>query len=501
MKKTMKAMKMCVALLMAGLTLGACSSDDNEFSSQPVEPGVPHTQTFTMIVNASKGGDATTRGTLTDNGTTITPAWGKNDEVSVFNVTKNAKITGTLKAEADGINTTLKGDLIGTIEANDQLRLTYMSANYDSQDGTLTGIAANCDYAIATVSVTAVSSGIITTSDATFISQQAIVRFTLKNSDGTSSLSATKLTVNANGSTYTITSALAASVMHVAIPGFSSKTVTLTANVGGKDYACVKNGVTLANGSYYRINAKLWDRIALSAATTDHLGFVVGADGYVYPTKAAAVAAGTTASGIIAYVGSAGSADASSSTYKGLAIGLENAGGSDTRYKWSDTKGHQCVSQTYNDGGSSISYMDGIACTEMLVTSNGNYHAGCVCVGYDHAAAKAAHNFSTSRPAGVSAWFLPSMGQWNLIVKGLATKKKGHTVNNDLTNYDNDTYRAASLNSVITDAGGTALDEARYWSATEKDNWYICDINFYWGHSRETDRTDANCCVRPVFAF
>ena len=307
MKKTMKAMKMCVALLMAGLTPGACSSDDNEFSSQPVEPGVPHTQTFTMIVNASKGGDATTRGTLTDNGTTITPAWGKNDEVSVFNVTKNAKITGTLKAEADGINTTLKGDLIGTIEANDQLRLTYMSANYDSQDGTLTGIAANCDYAIATVSVTAVSSGIITTSDATFTSQQAIVRFTLKNSDGTSSLSATKLTVNANGSTYTITSALAASVMHVAIPGFSSKTVTLTANVGGKDYACVKNGVTLANGSYYRINAKLWDRIALSAATTDHLGFVVGADGYVYPTKAAAVAAGTTASGIIAYVGSAGS--------------------------------------------------------------------------------------------------------------------------------------------------------------------------------------------------
>ena len=291
MKKTMKAMKMCVALLMAGLTPGACSSDDNEFSSQPVEPGVPHTQTFTMIVNASKGGDATTRGTLTDNGTTITPAWGKNDEVSVFNVTKNAKITGTLKAEADGINTTLKGDLIGTIEANDQLRLTYMSANYDSQDGTLTGIAANCDYAIATVSVTAVSSGIITTSDATFTSQQAIVRFTLKNSDGTSSLSATKLTVNANGSTYTITSALAASVMYVAIPGFSSKTVTLTVNVGGKDYACVKNGVTLANGSYYRINAKLWDRIALSAATTDHLGFVVGADGYVYPTKAA-VAAG-----------------------------------------------------------------------------------------------------------------------------------------------------------------------------------------------------------------
>ena len=494
----MKAMKMCVALLMAGLTLGACSSDDNEFSSQPVEPGVPQAQTFTMIVNASKGGDAATRGTLTENGTTITPAWEENDEVSVYNVTKNADITGTLKAETAGTSTTLKGDLTGTIEANDQLRLTYKSANYDSQDGTLTGIAANCDYAIATVSVTTAGGGTITTSDASFASQQAIVRFTLKNSDGSSTLSTTKLTVNANGSTYTVTSASEASVMHVAIPGFSSKTVTLTANVGGKDYACVKNGVTLANGSYYRINAKLWDRIALSAATTDHLGFVVGADGYVYPTKAAAVAAGTTASGIIAYVGSAGSADASSTTYRGLAISMENAGGSEVGYVWSDTKGHQCVSQI--SGPEAYDTKDGIASTDMLVTSNGNYMAGAVCFEHDHAAAKAARNFSTSRPAGASDWFLPTIGQWNMIVKGLATKKEGQTVSVSLNYQEKNQFKASNLNSVITGAGGTALDGVRYWSATEQDNWYIFIINFYWGESEYHDRT-SSCCVRPVFAF
>ena len=190
--------------------------------------------------------------------------------------------------------------------------------------------------------------------------------------------------------------------------------------------------------------------------------------------------------------------DASSTTYRGLAISMENAGGSEVGYVWSDTKGHQCVSQI--SGPEAYDTKDGIASTDMLVTSNGNYMAGAVCFEHDHAAAKAARNFSTSRPAGASDWFLPTIGQWNMIVKGLATKKEGQTVSVSLNYQEKNQFKASNLNSVITGAGGTALDGVRYWSATEQDNWYIFIINFYWGESEYHDRT-SSCCVRPVFAF
>lgn len=495
--KTMNTMKMWAALLVAGLALTACSSDDNELIPQTEEPQAPQAQTFTVTVVAQKGGDAaTTRGMLTDNGTTVTPEWEVNDEVSVYNVTKGADITGTLKAQTAGTTTTLTGDLTGTIDVNDKLRLSYKSANYATQAGTLADIAANCDYAIATVNVTDVSGSSITTTDATFTSQQAIVKFTLKNSTGSATLSATQLKVVANGSTYTITPTPEASVLYVAIPGFSSKTVTLVATVGGIDHACVKNNVTLADGNYYRITAKLWDRIALSAATTDHLGFVIGADGYVYPTKAGAEAASTTASGIITYVGSAGSVDESSSTYKGLAIALADANsGSDCQ--WYEHESGSCVSMSDNTA-TALGYKNGIACTETLVNSN-SLGVTTLCQNHTHAAAKAAKKFSTNRPSGVSPWFLPSIGQWNLIVQGLATKKSGSTVSTDLKDYENTIYTASNLNSVITDAGGTAF-QGYYWSSTmysEKSAWVMI---FNKGRAGSILK-DGNRPVRAVFAF
>lgn len=497
--KTMNTMKMWAALLVAGLALTACSSDDNELIPQTEEPQAPQAQTFTVTVVAQKGGDAaTTRGMLTDNGTTVTPEWEVNDEVSVYNVTKGADITGTLKAQTAGTTTTLTGDLKGTIDVNDKLRLSYKSANYATQAGTLADIAANCDYAIATVNVTDVSGSSITTTDATFTSQQAIVKFTLKNSTGSATLSATQLKVVANGSTYTITPTPEASVLYVAIPGFSSKTVTLVATVGGIDHACVKNNVTLADGNYYRITAKLWNRIALSAATTDHLGFVIGADGYVYPTKAGAEAASTTASGIIAYVGSAGSVDESSSTYKGLAIALADANSGST-CQWYEYNSGSCVSVS-DITATALGYKNGIACTETLVNSN-SLGVG-PCAGHTHAAAKAAKKFSTDRPSDVSPWFLPSIGQWNLIVQGLATKKSGSTVSTDLKDYENPIYTYSNLNSVITDAGGTDFPSSSsyYWSSTmysEASAW--CMI-FNKGRAGSILK-DGNRYVRAVFAF
>ena len=303
MKQTMKTIKMWAALLVAVVTLAACSSDaENEVISQPAEPTAPQAPTFTMTVSAQKGGDAT-RGTLTDNSTTISSAWEADDEVSVYNVTKTAALTGTLKAQSAGNSTTLSGELTGTVEKDDVLRLSYKSASYATQDGTLEGIAANCDFATATVNVTDVSGGNITTDAASFQSQQAIVKFTLKNSTGSDVLSASQLKVVADGTTYTVTPASATSTLYVALPGISSKNITLTATVGGDSYDFSKSGVTFVNGTFYRITVKM-TRVAATghALSASTLGEVVGTDGLAYAVSDKNnLPSGVTAAGMVAY--------------------------------------------------------------------------------------------------------------------------------------------------------------------------------------------------------
>ena len=133
MKQTMKTLKMWAALLVAVVALAACSSDaESEVSAQPAEPEAPQAPTFTMTVSAQKGGEGT-RGTLTDNSTTISSAWEADDEVSVYNVTKAAALKGTLKAQSAGSSTTLSGELTGTVEAGDVLTLSYKSASYSTK--------------------------------------------------------------------------------------------------------------------------------------------------------------------------------------------------------------------------------------------------------------------------------------------------------------------------------------------------------------------------------
>ena len=226
---------------------------------------------------------------------------------------------------------------------------------------------------------------------------------------------------------------------------------------------------------------------ALSEATAEDLGKVIGADGYIYDNVEAATAAGTAASAIIAYVGTAGSVDESSSTYKGLAIALTDAN-SGVTYQWCSEIGNTCVSQT-DAIATAITYKNGIASTNTLTSD-----------GHTHAAATAASSYGTARPSGVSAWFLPSVGQWNLIVQGLATKQAGSTVSTNLTTSANNTYKSSNLNSVITDAGGTGFQSGGYWSSTEHTSGSAWRMIFSLGRAYSNSKT-ANNYVRAVFCF
>lgn len=199
--------------------------------------------------------------------------------------------------------------------------------------------------------------------------------------------------------------------------------------------------------------------------SASEVGEIVCSDGLAY---AAAdkdnLPTGVTAVAIVAYVGDAGSVDASSSTYKGLAIAMSNANDG-SGCGWGDYfVSYNCVSKS-NDIATAIGYKDGISST-ITLTSDGHYH---------EAATAAASNNGTAAPTGTSGWFLPSMGQWNLIVQGLASKKAGSAVTTDISTSGNDTYTASNLNSVITDAGGTGFNGG-YQSSTQYDSddcWHM----------------------------
>ncbi len=234
------------ALLLAGIsTIVSCTKDDE----QPVEG-----KTYHMTVTASKGGDNTKD--LTINGTTISATWAEGETVTVYNVTRDADLTGTLAAQSGGASTTLKGSLTGTIEAGDVLTLKFCSPDYSMQDGTLAYIAENCDYAEATVTVASVDGGRITASDAAFENKQAIVKFTLMDA-GSNVLNASVLSVSVGGTIYAAVPASATNEFFVALPGISGQAVTLSAKVGSQWYNKTQANVTFVNGQYYTVTAKL----------------------------------------------------------------------------------------------------------------------------------------------------------------------------------------------------------------------------------------------------
>ena len=267
-------------LLIAGLALASCSSDDNG-----IEPQAP--KTYYMTVDATKGANeaasrATTRA-LTLTGSTLNATWATTERVYVQGkkLSDNSYFwfEGSLQPQSAGTTTQLNGvislptsfsisidEAIGTPH---KLTLQFPRSgnlDYTGQIGTLADIAAKYDYAKATdVGVDIKADKVVGVSPVTFVNQQAIVKFTLLDkADGTTLLNPTNLTieygdenlslVDIPASTYTTNGA---GVLFVAIPGFSGQTVTLTATVAGDTYTFTKPGITFENGKYYEINVKM----------------------------------------------------------------------------------------------------------------------------------------------------------------------------------------------------------------------------------------------------
>jgi len=267
-------------LLTAGLAMAACSSDDRD--TEPVR------KTYTLTVNATKAaneaaGRAATRA-LTLDGSTLNASWATTEEVFVegtYNgTTINFWFKGSIKPQTAGVSTVLSGTIslpdgtsyssiqeaIGTISV--PLNLQFPRSGelvYTGQKGTLADIAAKYDYATATIKVDVDNDRIVVIDASTvkFENQQAIVKFTLKTSDGTALLSPTALTIEYGDSNLSMSfpaetyATNGEGVIYVAIPGDASKKLTLTATVGSDSYTFTKSGVTFDNGQYYAIGLKM----------------------------------------------------------------------------------------------------------------------------------------------------------------------------------------------------------------------------------------------------
>ena len=230
-----------------------------EIDVTPVETSeqVSGVQSYTMSIVAGKGEPDTKALSLSDG--TLSATWAEGDEVIVY---KGDAQVGTLSARSSGVSTTLSGTITGTIGAGDILTLSFLSPDYVDQEGTIEYIAAHCDYATATVTVSTVSSDnriTLEESGAEFNSRQAIVEFTLKESDGTPiSDGVTSLVVTAGETTITVTPGSATNVLYVAVPAITEGSINLlaTANDGTKRIYN-KPVATFAESKYYEIGVKM----------------------------------------------------------------------------------------------------------------------------------------------------------------------------------------------------------------------------------------------------
>ena len=276
--KTINTYILAGTLLLAGAVLAGCSK-----ATDSLKPEAAQTSNeFTLKVSSIN------TKALADLGETLGSEWTQGDSVRVYNATTKQNIEGFLFAEADGTSTTFSGTVSGNFNQGDVLRLLYLSPNnypqqdgtlYKQQDGTLEGLASQCDYAVADVEILEIDpeAKTITTEVAEFVKQQAVVKFNLtnrknpvedlyvKNFRGYYELLGT-------ASSITVEPAVATNELYVAIPYLKDMEITFEAEgADGYKYRLIVPEVTFEDGLYYRrtLNMKRLANVKAPVAKTN----------------------------------------------------------------------------------------------------------------------------------------------------------------------------------------------------------------------------------------
>ena len=159
--------------------------------------------------------------------------------------------------------------------------------------------------------------------------------------------------------------------------------------------------VTASYGGVKKVKSvKAVKKAAASLIVNPVVGQIIGSDGKNYDANAT-LPDGVTAVAMIAYLGNDAETSPTNTAFKnGLALALADVSGTPS---WCSQTSATCLGTQY-DSSTKFNDLAGIANTDALVNHTG----------HTHAAANAARGYNSgTHPAGTSAWFLPSAGQWD----------------------------------------------------------------------------------------
>lgn len=475
------------ALAFVGAMTAGCSGDD--LTAQT--PQLPDTTngTVTMKISVSLSEHASTR-ELNPN---FTKNFATGDKIAVIYKNTNNE---TVKVESDPLQAT---DILSNNSAKFSVTLTNPQASTPvryiypasmaaddvsattpdndatikwtklaSQNNMLTNISSDLDLAVFDGTLSA--QGILPAAE--LKNQLTIGNFTINNGTDNITENVKELIIYDGTNTYNIRNFYSSSILVIMKPITTTQTVTIKAITADNKFIKSVTNKELAKNTKYDINVSMTARypLAVTAASvsSDDIGSVIGADGKIYmnATAAAAASPATTAVAMITYVGAAGTADASSTSYKGLALALSDANSGNIA-AWCSQYGEACLATQYasyiktND-------MAGIANTDALIGHGTHVHN----------AATAARNYNSgTHPTGTSAWFLPSAGQWEKMVTA-----------------------AGGYSTLMINAG---LQSYIYWSSTEYGDYEVWEYSFYdnFGIGWGSDFKTYTYYVRSALAF
>ena len=252
--KTARKFGIKAILLTTAISWSACSD--------LVREDILSDKGYTLSIDATKGQTSDTRA-LNPDGNKIVATWSMDDHVTVLNA-NNAEIGSMSPTWIDGNHAKLKTTLNSSIHLNtgDQLTLVFPKTgrDYTGQKGTLADIATNYDYATTSVDVMYADDSFVSTTNANFKNQQAIVRFYLTD-DNSQPINASELTITADGliqkgettGPITINPANATNEIYAALSGING-IVTLKATVGKGLYSYTTSQTKkYVNGKFYPI--------------------------------------------------------------------------------------------------------------------------------------------------------------------------------------------------------------------------------------------------------
>ena len=489
----MKKQHTLALLLMAGLTLGSCSSDDSTVVEKPTPQPTNEVKTYHATTVANMGENGTR--TLTLEGTTLNVGWATTENVYVL-VEDDASTGNMNPTIIDGTAATLVGDLTGTFAIGDDVTLRFPRANkaYFEQQGTLADIAENFDYAELTTEVESVNGDNITINGGTLESQQAIVKFTFNQSVDRFSIVSDILS-----DAVTVAAASAGTEFYVALPISESKGTTFyfTARNGNTWYQGSKTvAVSMQNGKYYTAN------VSLSSVTAPALGDLYYSDG----TWSSTLDGSKTPVGVIVYL--------NESDYHFTEMGLvmclkyiENV-----KYSSEDDKNnieypgnHVPEDAILNTSDANRSWVCGYAVTKAIAEKSGASTA--------YPALYQAWNYTDlTSPTSSTGWFLPDVEQWGKCLSGLG----GYTTANLTAKFrvsdTNALAIAGNLNAAMEKAGTSGTDYnpmgTSWYSSVTRLTDNNDNANFYYivfsdneVYCETGDKGEDDYYVRPFLAF